>query len=356
MIKDARRAGRGKGGGSLPDAIQCDTALTHAREHLAAIVIGSDDAILTKNLDGIITSWNRGAEQIFGYTAEETIGEPITLIIPPERHDEERDILARICRGERVDHYETIRRRKDGSRRNISITVSPLRDAEGNIVGASKIARDITEGIEAQETQKLLLQEMQHRIKNAFAVAGSLISICAARTETSAQLAEMVHGRLQALAHAHALAIPVDDDDRTGSFGATTLHALVTTLVAPSIGDQSERLKLAGEDIKLTAKSVTPIALVLNELVTNATKHGALKDNAGWVSVECTRDSDMIVVKWSEHGKRQQPPSPTTSGFGTRLSEIAVRTQLGGEIERSWDEDGLSVALTLDTSIVEGHP
>ncbi len=112
---------------------------------LAAIVDSSDDAIVSKNLDGVITSWNKSAERLFGYTAEEAVGQPMTLIIPPERLDEERRILEQLRRGERIDHFETVRIRKDGRKLDISLVISPLRDAAGRVVGASKVARDITE-------------------------------------------------------------------------------------------------------------------------------------------------------------------------------------------------------------------
>src|SRR5262249_22287359 len=114
-------------------------------ERLASIVESSDDAIISKDLNGIVVTWNEGAERIFGYTVEEMVGRPIALLIPPERFDEEPEILARLRQGQRIDHYETVRVRKDGRRIDISLTVSPIRDAEGRIVGASKIARDITE-------------------------------------------------------------------------------------------------------------------------------------------------------------------------------------------------------------------
>jgi PAS domain S-box-containing protein len=119
-------------------------------QHLAAIVASSDDAIASKDLDGVITTWNQGAERLFGYSAGEAIGKHVTILIPPERHDEEPDILARIRRGERIDHYETVRRRKDGSLVDISLTVSPIKDATGKIVGASKIARDISDRKKAE--------------------------------------------------------------------------------------------------------------------------------------------------------------------------------------------------------------
>jgi PAS domain S-box-containing protein len=116
-----------------------------AAAYLAAIVDSSDDAIVSKNLSGIIQTWNKGAERIFGYPAAEVIGKPILVIIPPHLHHEEHTILGRLRNGERIDHFETVRRRKDGALINISLTVSPVRDAAGRIIGASKIARDITE-------------------------------------------------------------------------------------------------------------------------------------------------------------------------------------------------------------------
>lgn len=111
---------------------------------LAAIVDSSDDAIVSKDLNGIITSWNRSAERLFGYTSEEAVGRSITLIIPPERLDEEAHILEKLRRGERVDHFETVRMRKDGSKLDVSLTISPVKDAQGRVIGASKVARDIS--------------------------------------------------------------------------------------------------------------------------------------------------------------------------------------------------------------------
>jgi PAS domain S-box-containing protein len=130
---------------------------SHA-QRLAAIVESSDDAIISKDLNGIIATWNGGAEKLFGYEAEEVVGKPITILIPPDRQDEEPSILERIRRGERLEYYETVRQRKDGRRIEISLTVSPIRDAAGTVVGASKIARDITRRKRAEETQATLYQ------------------------------------------------------------------------------------------------------------------------------------------------------------------------------------------------------
>jgi PAS domain S-box-containing protein len=128
------------------------------RSRLAAIVASSDDAIVSKTLDGVIVTWNEGAERIFGYTAEEVVGKPVTILIPPNNLDEEPMILERLRRGERIDHYQTVRRRKDGTLIDVSLSVSPIRNAAGNIIGAAKIARDISEARRMQSEREAALQ------------------------------------------------------------------------------------------------------------------------------------------------------------------------------------------------------
>jgi PAS domain S-box-containing protein len=168
----------------ITDQKRIEAALGETEQRLrwlASIVESSDDAIVSKNLDGIITSWNRGAERVFGYTAEEAIGQPITIVIPQDRDSEEREILTRIRRGERIEHFETIRQRKRGDLIVISLTVSPVKNAEGKIVGASKIARDITEQKRNQDRIAILAREAEHRSKNVLA-AFKQRSIFRART------------------------------------------------------------------------------------------------------------------------------------------------------------------------------
>src|SRR5713101_3789533 len=144
---------------------------------LAAIVTSSDDVIVSKTLDGTITSWNPAAERVLGYSADEAIGKNIKLIIPPDRWAEEDDVLARIRRGERVEHFETVRRAKNGRMLNVSLTVSPVRDVQGRVVGASKVARDITDRIQTEKDRERLLSsekeareqaEVASRLKDEF--------------------------------------------------------------------------------------------------------------------------------------------------------------------------------------------
>ncbi len=154
---------------SAPQPRWPDAHFVSAEQLLSAIVDSSDDAIVSKNLQGIVTSWNVGAERMFGYTAEEMVGQSITRLIPPERQDEELQILGRLHRGERVDHFDTQRVRKDGTRVEVSLSISPVRNNEGVIVGASKIARDITNRLHRE--QDLAKQKAQLEALNRVSVA-----------------------------------------------------------------------------------------------------------------------------------------------------------------------------------------
>ncbi|TIS92748.1 MAG: PAS domain S-box protein, partial [Mesorhizobium sp.] len=175
--------------------------------------------------------WNRGAERLYGYPRAEIIGRSLMLLIPPDRQNEDREILARIRDGEHVEHFETVRLRNDGSIVPISLTVSPIADASGTIVGASKIARGISERLRSQEQREILLREMDHRVKNLFAIASSIIKLSASTAETPAALASIVSDRLGALARAHALTM-LTSDGRSAQVSAS-LHTLVNAILAP---------------------------------------------------------------------------------------------------------------------------
>ena len=158
------------------------------RSLLASIVDSSDDAIVSKDLNGVITSWNSGAQRVFGYTAAEVIGHSITMLIPPERQGEEPEILDRLRRGERVDHFDTVRIRKDGSRVEVSLTISPVRDADGRIIGASKIARDITDRKllekalrDADRRKDEFLATLAHELRNPLAPIRNAVQILQAK-------------------------------------------------------------------------------------------------------------------------------------------------------------------------------
>jgi len=318
-----------------------------AARRLAAIVESSDDAIIAKDLNGIITSWNRGAERLFGYTAEEAIGQPVTMLIPIERHDEEPEILARIRRGDRIDHYETVRQRKDGSRVEISLAVSPIRDAGGVIVGASKIARDITERKRVQEQERLLMREMNHRIKNVFSLASSIVSISARHSTSPQKMAQAVRERLSALARAHDLTLADGRRDGEVAEKPTTLAELLRTLADPYLEKEgAQRIEQAGPLVTVGGRAVTGLALLLHELMTNAAKYGALSTPTGQLSITWVTTDGKLVLKWRESGGPPLAGEPGESGFGSVLSGATV-SQFGGAMSREWRPEGLAIKLSL---------
>lgn len=315
---------------------------------LAAIVENSDDAILSKTLDGTILSWNAGAEKLFGYTAAEAIGQPITLIIPQDRLHEEEAIIRQLRAGEKVHSFETVRRRKDGGLVHISLTVSPVKDATGKVLGASKIARDIGPSKHAAERQALLLREMNHRVKNLFALTAALVSISARSATDVDELAEDLTARLSALSQAHALMLPHHDSD-TVEERDVTLAALLKMVLAAHEGRDAPRIAIEGDDTPIGRQALPTIALVLYELATNAAKYGGLASADGRLAIAVAVDREHMTMTWRETGapKRRAPAAP--EGFGSRLEKASV-TSLHGTIERRWLERGLEVVLQFPLS------
>jgi len=315
-----------------------DSELESAR--LAAIVVSSDDAIISKTLDGRITSWNTGATRIFGYEASEMIGESILRIIPPELHGEERVILARLQRGERIDHYETVRVAKDGRRVDVSLTVSPLRDRSGKVVGASKVGRDITDRKRAEKMQRVLTDELAHRVKNTLATVQAIANQSLVSAKSPADFVSSFTGRVQALAKAHTLLT------RSKMQGADVMELVSEQVLIGAPND--DRISCSGPLLVLDAQAAVHLALVLHELATNARKHGALSVPTGRLSVTWqvrTNGGCSLLLSWREsHGPRVSAPS--AHGFGRTLIEQTVRAH-GGEAAVDYRTDGLTYEIKL---------
>jgi PAS domain S-box-containing protein len=337
-----------QGGSARRPARRPDDLAAH---HYRAIIESSEDAILSKDLNGVILSWNASAQRLFGFTAEEAIGKPITIIIPADRLYEEPVILEKIARGEGIEHFETVRQRKDGSLFDISLTISPIRNSRGKVVGASKIARDITELRKARDRQHLLLREMNHRVKNLFALSGSIVGLSARSAKSPQELAESTRGRLAALARAHALTFSRGFNE--AAHEPTTLQSLVRTIVAPFDEAGQSRIALSGIDAGISGSAVTSFALLLHEFATNAAKYGALSADTGSIRVVFAEEGDSIVIRWTERGGPPVAASSAGLGFGDVLSRIAVSDQLGGEIVRDWRHEGLAIRLSVPRSRLE---
>ena len=319
---------------------QTEAALRESEQRLrwlASIVESSDDVIVSKNLDGIILSWNRGAERVFGYSAEEAIGQPITIVIPKDRQNEEHEILTRIRRGEPVDHFETVRQRKDGSLITVSLTISPVKNAEGKIVGASKIARDITEQKRSQEQIATLAREAEHRSKNLLANVQAAVNL--SQSDTPEGLKQAIEGRIRALANVHSLFVD------TRWIGAE-LSTIATQELAPYSEKSKTRTRIEGPQVVLEPNAAQTIAVILHELATNAAKYGALSVANGRVDLKWSHEADgQLHLRWTETGG-PAVQKPTRQGFGGRVTEQLI-AQLKGKTRFDWRAEGLVCEIML---------
>jgi PAS domain S-box-containing protein len=324
--------------GIAPTPREIEAALRESEQQLrwlASIVDSSDDAIVSKNLDGIITSWNSGAERVFGYSASEAVGQPITLVIPHDRQSEEREILTRIRRGERIDHFETVRQRKNGSLIVVSLTVSPVKDANGKIVGASKIARDITEQKKNQELIVTLAREAEHRSKNLLANAMATVNL--SQSSSPEGLKEVIAGRIQALANVCSLFA------ETRWIGAE-VSAIATQELAPY--SDGKRTFTDGPQTLLAPDAAQAVAVALHELATNAAKYGALSTPNGHVHLGWSHAvAGSLRLRWMETGG-PVVQKPTRTGFGTRIVEQMI-VQQKGTVRFDWRKEGLVCEITL---------
>jgi len=305
---------------------------------LAAIVDDSTDAILSKTLDGTITSWNGGAERLFGYASEEAIGRPISLIIPENRLHEEADIVARLRRGERIGRFETIRQTRDARLVDVEVTISPLRSGDGTIIGASTIARDIGDRLRHANEQTLLLSEMRHRVKNLLSIVQGLISIGSRRTDDLQTFTQQLTARITSLAAAQALVLHSED---VSDGSCTSLGEILAAVMAPY---EDESIALMDCDAVVGQHAMTSLALLFHELATNAVKYGGLSNPGGSLRVDIDADDAMVSIFWREAGgQRTEDPQ---AGFGTTLLEATLRG-LQGTIERRWIDGSFETVLKL---------
>ena len=329
--------------GALAGAVNMLIDITdrkHAEEvkqRLSSIVQFSDDAIVSKNLKGIIESWNTGAERIFGYTASEAVGQSVEMVIPADRLNEEPEILDRIRRGERIEHYETVRRRKDGSLIDISLTVSPIFDANGKVIGASKIARDISERKRGEAHLSLLAREAEHRARNVLATVQATVHLTEAKTV--AEFKTAIEGRLQALANVHSLFV---ESRWTGA----ELHDLVDKELAPYRKGDGTRIAVEGPAMVLEPSIAQTIAVIFHELATNAGKYGALSVSKGRIGVSWGHpEIGRLVLRWTETGG-PAVSRPNRKGFGTRVMTSLIH-QARGEIKFDWRPAGLACEVII---------
>lgn len=309
---------------------------------LAAIVDSSQDAIISHTFDGAITTWNAGAEAIFGYTPAEAVGQPFAMLVPDDQADEVSQILDKVRRGERVEHFEIDTVRKDGARIDVSLHVSPVRDAGGKVIAASTIAREFTERKLAEDHRNLLMAELDHRVKNILMVITSLVSQTVRSAGSSHEFAADIQGRIQSLSRVHNL---LNLHHQT--------HAELRDIVDGELGvfrsGREERIVIDGKvDVCLTGKATQTLAMAFHELATNAAKYGALSTAAGKVHVSWTvgnsAEHPLLSLKWIESGGPPVKP-PTRQGFGSQLIERIVNHELQADVRREFKPGGVSCTI-----------
>jgi PAS domain S-box-containing protein len=325
-----------------------DDSVANAR--LAAIVESSYDAIISKDLNSTIISWNPAAQSLFGYTSDEAIGRSVIMLIPDHLRQEEIDIISRIRAGEVVKSYETVRKRKDGKLIPVSLTVSPIRDARGTIVGASKIARDISASKESERRIRLLLREVNHRVKNQFAVIVAMVRETARRIEDPADIERQIRDRIMALARSHDLLVSTD-------WAGADLTDLIRGQLA-SFG-QGETVKLDGPPVRLAANAVQNLGMAFHELGTNSAKHGVLSGADGTVLISWSvdhhaADGPRFQISWVEAKADDGEGAELANGNGRKgfgsvvLLRVAPQA-LGGE--SSIENEGSHYAWRLSAPL-----
>jgi len=348
--------------------LQNANAILQAR--LAAIIESSEDAIISKTLEGVIQTWNAGAERLFGYRAEEAVGRSITLIVPPERLDEEKDILARLSRGERIDHFETVRMTKDGGRVDISLTVSPIRDAGGRIVGASKVARDVTERrreeealqAERRKTVEVLeeadrrkddfLALLAHELRNPLAPLRNGLQVMRLASGDAEVVARMRDLMDRQLTHMVRLVDDLLDISRISrnKMELRRSRVLLADVVGSAVEIAEPALAAAGHELTVSLPpepvhldaDLIRLAQVIGNLLNNSAKYTG---RGGHVSLAATCEGDQVAVAVQD------------DGVGIPAYALPNVFEMFSQVDRSIERStgGLGIGLALVKGFVEMH-
>jgi two-component system, chemotaxis family, CheB/CheR fusion protein len=311
------------------------------RGTLAAIVDSSQDAIIGHSLEGMITSWNAGAEQIFGYTAKEVVGKPLSVLIPEHQFDGVPHILGKLAQGERVEDFEIRRVTKSGKSIDISMTISPVRNATGIMIGAATVGRDISERKRADDLRGLMINELNHRVKNTLATVQS-IAAHSLEGGLDVESRKNFDARLVALSRTHDLLA-------LESWESASLRDMLLQEVEPYGSGDRTRFVIEGPDVELGPKAALALGMTFHELATNAAKYGALSNPTGEVRVtwDFLRSSEppALQLRWAETGGPRVEKTGR-KGFGSTVIERGVSLELDGEVRLDFEPGG--VVCTID--------
>ena len=337
-----------------------------AQARLAAIVESSQDAIISKTLDSIIRTWNAGAERLFGYSAEEAVGRSILMLIPQERQNEEREILDRLSRGERIEHYETVRVTKDGRRLDISLTISPIRDSEGSIIGASKVARDVTERKRAEAALQAALEALKeadrrkdeflallaHELRNPLAPLRNGLEVMRLAPDDANLIARSRDMMDRQLSHMVRLVDDLLDISRISrnKMELRRSRVLLADVVGSALEIARPALDAAGHELEVSLPpepipldaDLTRLAQVFGNLLNNSAKY---TEPGGRIWLTAMRQGDLVCV-----GVRD-------TGIGIPESALPNIFDMFSQVDRSIERStgGLGIGLALVKGLVEMH-
>jgi PAS domain S-box-containing protein len=334
-----------------------ESILREKEADLRLVLDSATDGIYCVDTDGVTTMCNVAFLSMLGFKQEQdAVGRKLHDVIHHTHPDgshypKEECPIYRTAKDGGSAHVENeLFYRLDGTSFPVEYWVSAI-VRDGTLQGAVCTFIDITERRRAQEHQTLLVRELNHRIKNLFAITNGLIALSARSATTPKEYAANIRGRLDALATAHELILPTSSGDVGAIAESTTLEVLLRKILSPYVGAQTGapklRLHIDGPSVPLGARTVTSFALILHELATNAAKYGALSVEEGRLEVTWGCAENALVLKWAESGGPALDGPPKSEGFGTTLSNHSVRGQFGGVLSHKWDSRGLSVDLTV---------
>ena len=329
------------------------------KNELAAIVESSDDAIIGRNLEGIVTSWNQGAERIYGYSDEEALGTDMSSMIPPDHEEELPELMDEINKGVRVKHYETQRVRKDGEIIDISLTISPTWNADGKIIGSSTISRDVTQRKHMEKALKqslkdkdLLIGEIHHRVKNNLMIITSLLSLQSSYIEDqqSRTLFEESENRARSMAIIHEKlyqsgeAKRIDFEEYIQSLGSELYH---TYAINPYLNLQMDLEK----DLILDVDTAIPLGLIFNELFTNSLKHAFPAGRKGTIKVSFHKFGEkyQLIVEDDGVGLPEDLNLEESDSFGLRLVN-ALTQQINAKMDLN-NSHGTKYTITFEEKL-----
>ena len=306
---------------------------------LASTVHSSSDAIFSIDPDLTVRTWNGGAERLYGYTALEAIGRSLQIICPEKLHDEQAGLYRETMSGKPV-LLETMRRHKDGRLIPVGISGSPIFAPDGRVIGVAAVHRDMTENRAYEEHLAFTLRELSHRTKNLLAVVQGLAHMIARRSDDIGDFEARFRGCVQALAYSHDLLVQHD-------WQGASLEELLRVQLAPFGGVDGAKIVMQGPEVFLTPPTMQSLGLIMHELATNATKHGALSCPTGSISIGWSRDpgDNGIRLNWQERGG---PPvgQPKRKGFGQVVFE-RIGASLDGAISVDFRPEGFVCDVTI---------